>query len=360
MVGDNFTTEFHAGLHSVDRSYSGCPAHRASKPQTVAGLDFSGDHAPTNQSQGEANELERRLMYQQSLIYAEDMAKIYEQEKQRRKALEKINAELTSEVRARRRAEDALLEAHRNLEIKVRERTRALTDANKRLEDEIARREHSEERIRCSLKEKEILLAEIHHRVKNNLQIISSLLALQADLVSDWAARDVLEDSRNRIRSIALIHEHIYRSRDLSRIDFHEYLRSLASNLLKNHSDTRIEISVDTDESPVYMGMDKALPCSLIINELVTNCMKHAFPPHAEGEIRIVFSSTEDDGFLLSVTDNGKGFPDNLDFRSTKSLGLQLVVNLAEIQLQGSIELLTGEGTEFRILFPEERTARKG
>lgn len=355
MVGDNFNTE---NQKPIDRSISGCHSHRTSRSLSVVGLSISGARSPKD-GRPMPTDIEQEMLYRQSLIYAEDMAKIYEQEKLRRKALEKANAELTSEIHARRHAEEALLEAQRDLEKKVEERTLALSETNRRLQEEISRREDTEEQIRASLKEKDILLAEIHHRVKNNLQIISSLLALQADLVSDRGIRGVLEDSRNRVRSIALIHEHIYRSQDLSKIDFHKYLESLASNLLKNHPGSKVRISVGTDEGPVFLGMDKALPCSLIINELVTNCLKHAFLPGEGGEIRIEFRRDGQDGYLLTVLDDGAGFPEDVDYRSTKSLGLQLVVNLAEVQLQGSLELLTGEGTEFRIVFPEVRKARK-
>ncbi len=357
MIGDNFNTETQK---PIDRSFSGSYSHRASTSSNVVGLSLSKFHSPAKDGRPMPNDIEQEMLYRQSLIYAEDMAKIYEQEKLKRKALEKANAELTSEVHARRLAEEALLEAHRDLEKKIEERTQALSETNKRLQEEISRREDTEEKIRASLKEKEILLAEIHHRVKNNLQIISSLLALQAGLVSDASIKGVLEDSRNRVRSIALIHEHIYRSKDLAKIDFHEYLGSLASSLLKNHAGNKVRISVDTDEGPVFLRMDKALPCSLIINELVTNCLKHAFLPGEEGEIQIQFRRGGQDDYLLTVRDNGRGFPEDVDYRSTKSLGLQLVLNLAEAQLQGSLELVTGGGTEFRILFPEVRKARMG
>lgn len=360
MIGDNYTSDPHAGQIPVDRSLSGSHRHRAPVSLSLAGLNTPEEHAPAGKGQTMLNDSEQKLLYEQSLIYAEDMAKIYEQEKQRRKALEKANAELTTEISARRKAEDALLAARRDLEAKVEARTLALSETNRRLQDEVARRERSEEETRVSLKEKEILLAEIHHRVKNNLQIISSLLALQANLVSDRSVRDVLEDSKNRIRSIALIHEHIYRSNDFERIDFREYIESLTTNLLKNHSGTVVRISISADERPVFLRMDKALPCSLIINELVTNCLKHAFPSETEGQVRIGFHRGESGGYVLTVADSGKGFPDDLNFRSTKSLGLQLVVNLAEVQLQGTIELCRGGGAEFKIVFPEERTIPKG
>lgn len=360
MIGDNWTYDSHAGQMPVDRPLSGSFTHRTQVSPSLTGPNASGVDAPVKRGQSMFNDSEQKLLYEQSLIYAEDMAKIYEQEKQRRKALEKANAELTAEISARRRAEDALWEAQRDLEEKVEARTVALSETNKRLQEEVARRERSEEETRVSLKEKEILLAEIHHRVKNNLQIISSLLALQANLVADRSVRDVLEDSKNRIRSIALIHEQIYRSNDFAQIDFRDYIQALTASLLKNHSAAALRISISTDERPIFLRMDKALPCSLIINELVTNCLKHAFPSKTEDEIRIGFHRGEFGGYVLTVADNGRGFPDDLDFRSTRSLGLQLVVNLAEVQLQGTIEMGYGGGTEFRILFPEERTVPKG
>lgn len=359
MIGNRYIAGSQAGRNPVDRCFSDRYSREISASVTVAGLNTPEEHVMARDGQLISREAEQHMLYEQALIYAEDMAKIFEQEKQRRRALEKANAELTVEICARRRAEDALLSAHRDLEEKVKQRTRDLSKTNKRLQEEIARRKNSEERTRASLEEKEILLAEIHHRVKNNLQIISSLLALQAGLVEDRSVRGVLEDSRNRIHSIAMIHEHIYRSNDLAKIDFHQYIHSLASSLLKNHGESAVRISVEKGDSPIFLRMDKALPCSLIVNELVTNCLKHAFPQGAAGEIRIRFRHSQSEGYSLTVEDNGKGFPNDLDFRSTKSLGLQLVVNLAEVQLQGSIELWPGEGTEFRIRFPEVRKARK-
>ncbi len=272
--------------------------------------------------------------------------------------LESVNEKLQREINERKSVAEQLRRAHDELEKRVAERTADLSIANARLEDEVAQRKCAEELIRASLKEKEVLLQEIHHRVKNNLQIVSSLLALQCDRVNDPTVVDALKDSRGRIRSMALIHEQLYRSDDLSGIDFSAYLKELAAVLVQMHSHKLAPITVKTEGDKVLLGIGVALPCSLIVNELASNAMKHAFPDGQEGEIRIAFRRDGDDGYLLSVADNGKGLPEGFDFRACSSLGLQLVSNLAEIQLAGRLEVLTQGGTEVRVWF-KDRAKKK-
>jgi two-component sensor histidine kinase len=294
---------------------------------------------------------DRQLFIEQSLKYADDLVRVYEEEKRKRKILEKANRKLITEIAAHHEAEKELVKAHQELDRRVRERTEALSLANDQLRLEIAQRKAAEEKIRASLQEKEVLLSEIHHRVKNNLQIISSLLALQGEQVEDEAVLGALKDSQGRIRSMALIHEQLYRSANLSRIDFAEYLRDLARALLQTQSDIPVSVQITTHVDNVFLEVERALPCSLVINELVTNALKHAFPAGRSGAVRIEFSRAEGEGYRFTVADNGVGLPEGFDYRNSPSLGLRLVVNLIELQLGGRLTVKREEGTAFHIEF---------
>lgn len=215
---------------------------------------------------------------------------------------------------------------------------------------DITKRKLAEEQIKSSLKEKEVLLKEIHHRVKNNLQVIESLLRLQSRYIKDKQIQAMFKESQHRIKSMALIHEKLYQSKDLAKIDFSEYVRSLVSHLLHSYgghlNHVNFQLNVDA-----LLSIDPAITCGLIINELVSNSLKYAFldnPDTAE----IVISFVVKGHSILSIKDNGVGFPKDLDFRDTDSLGLQLVNSLVE-QLEGTIELHNQKGTEFRITFDE-------
>jgi|GEM_PF-1068804 len=224
----------------------------------------------------------------------------------------------------------------------------------RKLELELAERKRAEERIAASLHEKEILLKEIHHRVKNNLQVISSLLKLQSGYTKDDQAIAMFKDSQNRIRSMALIHEKLYQSQDLARINFSEYVQSLAAELLRSYRMGRNAIALNIEIDEIALNIDTAIPCGLLINELVSNALKHAFKNKDKGEICIQLQPDRDSHFILSVSDNGIGFPQDLDFRDTESLGLQLVCTLTE-QLEGTVELNSHHGTTFNILFQETK-----
>ncbi|CAG1000501.1 putative sensor histidine kinase pdtaS [Methanosarcinales archaeon] len=220
-----------------------------------------------------------------------------------------------------------------------------------RVFQDITKRRQADDRIKASLKEKEILLREIHHRVKNNMQIISSLLKLQSKYIEDDKYLDLFKESRNMIESMAIIHERLYHSEDLSKINIKEYTRDLVNNLFHvyniNKSVINSKINVDT----VTLGMDFAILCGLIINELVTNSIKYAFPDNRKGEIEIAFRQTDENNFELVVSDNGVGIPEDLDIRKTQSLGLRLITMLVDDQLEGEINLVRGKGTEFQIKF---------
>jgi two-component sensor histidine kinase len=206
----------------------------------------------------------------------------------------------------------------------------------------------AEERIRASLKEKEVLLKEIHHRVKNNLQIISSLLGQQATRTEHPVAVSALKESRARIKSISLIHERLYQSPNLASVDMSGYTRSLVSDLLQFHriEDSIVRLKLNIDDIP--LGITEAIPCGLIINELVSNALKHAFPEGREGELTIQLLRGSANRITLTVSDNGIGFPENVDFRNTPSFGLTLVNSLVG-QIDGSIELDRKAGTTFTV-----------
>lgn len=215
---------------------------------------------------------------------------------------------------------------------------------------DITDRKRAEEEIKASLKEKEVLLQEIHHRVKNNIQIISSLLSLQSHYIKDKKYVEMLKESQNRIRSMALIHEKLYQSRNLASIDFDGYVETLVRDLIRSYGVNTAGAAVTTKVENICLNIDTAVPCGLIINELVSNALKHAFPDGRKGEITITFSQSGDT-LELAVSDNGVGIPETIDFRNTDSLGLRLVTILAEDQLNGEITLDRCEGTTFRITF---------
>jgi PAS domain S-box-containing protein len=210
-------------------------------------------------------------------------------------------------------------------------------------------RKQAHEQIQASLKEKEVLLQEIHHRVKNNLQVISSLLDLQAGYIEDERTKQMFKESRNRVRSMALIHERLYRAQDLARIDFAEYVRTLTQSLFRSYSAHAASVTLKVNVEDALLDVDAAIPCGLIVNELVSNGLKYAFPAGREGEIRVELS-VENDRFTLVVGDNGVGFPQDVDFRNTQSLGLKLVTTLVK-QIGGSIKLYRNSGTTFEIKF---------
>jgi two-component sensor histidine kinase/CheY-like chemotaxis protein len=219
-------------------------------------------------------------------------------------------------------------------------------------------RKQDEERIRASLREKEVLLKEVQHRVKNNLQVIASLLKLQSQYIKDAEARKLLNEGQNRIRAIALVHQKLYQSPDLARIGFAQYIRELAAQLFRSFGVLPESVSLKVNVHDVFLGIDTAIPCALIISELVSNSLKHAFPDGRKGEISIDFSS-DGDQLSLTVSDNGVGIGESAKFPTTESLGWQLVNALTE-QLDGRLELRNGSGTTFHVTFRELKYRKRG
>jgi two-component sensor histidine kinase len=227
---------------------------------------------------------------------------------------------------------------------------------------DISERKQAEERLRASLREKEVLLTEIHHRVKNNLQVVSSLLDLQADTVQDPDAYQAFHETRARVKSMALIHERSYQSSDLAHIDAGEYVQEMLDHLLGAYGAAAGDITASVQADEVALDIDTAIPCGLIITELVSNALKHAFPAEetaGQGEIRVELRRL-DGQLCLVVSDNGVGLPPDLDFYKTESLGLQLVNILAD-QLDGVVEVEgrpspagKGAGTTVKITFGQQ------
>jgi PAS domain S-box-containing protein len=216
---------------------------------------------------------------------------------------------------------------------------------------DITERKRAEEQLKVSLLEKEVLLKEIHHRVKNNLQVVHSLLNLQSNQISDAASLEVLRDSQNRVRSMALVHETLYRSPDLAQVDFAEYVSNLAAQLAQSYriEATGSQLSVQAS-SEVRLGIDIALPCGLIINELVSNALKHAFPVGRTGTVTVRLARRSAEAVAMTVADDGIGLPPGFDHTQTESLGLQLVGQLVR-QIRGCLTVQHDGGTQFTIEF---------
>ncbi len=247
---------------------------------------------------------------------------------------------------------EELRKYHQHLEEMVEKRTAELTNANIQLKKEIKERKKMEEQIKESLGEKEVLLKEIHHRVKNNLQTIVSLLNLQSGYIKDKQALEVLKNSQERVRAMALIHEKLYESRDLSQIDFREYMHSLVTHLFDSYSLMPDQVQLEMQIETVALDIETAIPLGLLINELVSNSLKHAFPGSRKGELRVNLGESEDEEYdhTLIIEDNGIGFPDDLDFRHSNSLGMMLVSTLVK-RLKGVIDMERKDGTRCTIKF---------
>lgn len=217
--------------------------------------------------------------------------------------------------------------------------------------EDISDRKQSQEQIQASLREKEVLLKEIYHRVKNNLQVISSLLNLQSEYIKDKQDLEIFQQSQMRIASMALIHEKMYQSPDLSRINFGEYVQELVASLLISYevSEDAIAVNINIDEH-ILLGLDTAIPCGLIIHELVSNSLKYAFPSGRRGEISIAIREIVENKIVLTVSDNGIGLPSSFNFTDTASLGWQLVEALTS-QLTGDLKINSDIGVEFQITF---------
>lgn len=215
-----------------------------------------------------------------------------------------------------------------------------------------------DEQIKQSLQEKEVLLKEVHHRVKNNLQVISSILNLQSSYVKDQGTLNILKESQNRIKSMAFIHESLYQTKDFSSINFSEYVVNLANNLIHSYSNFDNDIKLNLDIQNVFLNLDLAIPCGLIINEIVSNALKYAFVENSEGGEITIEMKSDGENLTLNIGDNGIGLPPDIDYRNTESLGLQLVVTLTD-QLNGVIEMDSQKGTNYKIVFNQNQAKNR-
>lgn len=214
---------------------------------------------------------------------------------------------------------------------------------------DITHHKNIEKQMQTSIQEKDVLLKEIHHRVKNNLQIISSLLNLQSMYIKDKEALDVFKESQNRVKSMAIVHEKLYQSGNFAEINFSEYLINLASSIYSSYGVDMDLIKLKIDADNIFLDINNAIPCGLMINELLTNAIKHAFPKGTMGEIKIDFHKKNKE-YILTVQDNGVGLPRDLDLEKTESLGIQLINSLIS-QLDGKLDVTSNNGTRFKITF---------
>lgn len=217
---------------------------------------------------------------------------------------------------------------------------------------DITNMKNYENLIEASLKQKDALLREIHHRVKNNLQIISSLIKLQSADSPD-ESKEMFSEIKNRIRAMALIHEKLYHAKDLSVIEFYDYVKSLVYSLYNTYSVSIDKVKPVISFRSIYLDIDTAIPCGLIISEVLSNSLKYAFPNGKAGKIYINLTESDPEEYLLTIGDDGIGIPKEIDFNATESLGLRLVKILTE-QLSGRVNLIRSSGTEFRIFIRKQ------
>ncbi|MDO9044874.1 MAG: histidine kinase dimerization/phosphoacceptor domain -containing protein [Methanobacteriaceae archaeon] len=215
---------------------------------------------------------------------------------------------------------------------------------------DISLRKNVEEELKESLEEKKMLIREVNHRVKNNLMVISSLLNLQSRYIDNEEAKQILEDSQNRARSMALVHERLYKSSDLKNLNFGEYASSIATDLLRGHQNKNKSIKLELSLEDIPLDVNLSIPLGLILNELVVNALKHAFPEDTIGNVRIKLSENEHQFVVLEVSDNGMGLPESFDISNINSLGFEIVNTLVR-QIAGKLTIQSENGTQIKVEF---------
>jgi PAS domain S-box-containing protein len=256
------------------------------------------------------------------------------------------------DITERKTADEIIKKYGENIERQLTERTSDLSDVNLKLMTEIEIRIDAEKQLTKSVGEKEVLLREVHHRVKNNLQIIISLLNLQSRYITDETTLAAFRESQNRVRVMALVHEKLYQSADITKLDLGNYIQFLGNNLLQFFDIKGKGITLTIDIHDIFLAIDTVIPLGLIINELISNSLKYAFPEGMKGEIALAVQR-QDHTLTMLFKDNGVGIPEDFDWRNAKSLGLRLVVSLVD-QLDGTIERDRSSGTMFTIVVKEK------
>ena len=219
------------------------------------------------------------------------------------------------------------------------------------IRSDITSRKQAEETIKTSLKEKEVLIREIYHRTKKNMQVISSLLGLKAAVIDDANIKSILDDMKDRIQTIALVHQKLYLSQNLSSVDLKDYISDLANLLINSHIDDSEKISLILDLESINVDLDTAIPCGLIINELISNSLKYAFPGNRKGTIKVSLKKPDEELIDLIVSDDGIGIPDGDDYLNKNTLGIELLRSIVEDQLMGTINLTTNKGMYCNVRF---------
>lgn len=281
-----------------------------------------------------------------------------EAEKSAREALQlardltQANLKLENEISVRKNVEKTLQKHRELLETRVQERTLELRNTNHKLTLEIVERKAAETRIQDSLDEKVLLLGEIHHRVKNNLQVISSLLDLTRRRTLNPEAREVLAEARSKIYAMSLVHSQLYRSESFNRIDMAVHVRRLLGSISQVYSSAYRRIRPVLECEHVQLSVTQAIPCALVLNELISNVYKHAYPENVKGNCFISMNISEDNRLHFRVRDEGKGMPRDLDIENTETLGVKLIRNLVRKQLKGEVRFNSNKGTDVMAQFP--------
>ena len=260
--------------------------------------------------------------------------------------------QLNQELKLRQEAETKLMEYQDHLEEQVAQRTKDLSSTNQKLEEEISERIKAEKKLKASLEEKEVLLEEINHRVKNNMQIISSMIRLQFRNQTNPDLEIHLNDIQQRIQTMSLVHEKLYQSKSLSKINLPEFIRDLSGELMASYGTNETQIQLELELENINLEMGLTIPCGLIINELITNAIKYAFPDHTKGTLKIALRHESTNRIRLTVEDDGPGLPEGVDWQHSKGIGLRLIHILSN-QIQGDYQFQTLDGTSFSLIFPE-------
>ena len=249
-----------------------------------------------------------------------------------------------------RAIQEELQRSHDDLELRVEKRTSELEELNRELNLEIAERLKTENRLRTSIKEKDVLIKEVHHRVKNNLQVISSLLDMSKRRAKHPETEDMLSEAHAKIFTMSLIHSQLYQSDRFDEINMGRYIRDLIAQLAQMHqSDRDIRLNIKVED--IYLSVTQAIPCALVVNEIISNAYKHAFDGLNSGKISISLEEIKGPRLHLNITDNGIGIPDHVDIDKTETLGIKLVRDLVLTQLKGDLQINRTNGTEIDIAF---------